>query len=239
MTEIKDDTLLILKDCIVLGGSGFPFTPGQSSNISFCDGFVICRSRDSIAKFSFLEVIDVSVTGPGTVTTGGGFIGGGFGVEGALEGIAIAGVLNMLTTKKKIHTFVTLTTNFGELHLHYGAMDPAPLRIYLSAVFVQLRRLDPKWIREREQLISSHLENGLITPEEAGIFKSRLTSSPTWLDPKVEVEAQRLLDEMSSKEDPKGLCPNCEKVISLHSETCKYCRANFGQYASWSVTPIT
>lgn len=239
MTAVGDGPTLILKDCIVLGGSGFPFTPGQSCTVSFCDSVVICSSRDAIARFSLLELIDVSVTGPGTVTTGGGFIGGGFGVEGALEGIAIAGVLNMLTTKKKIHTFVTLTANFGELHLHYGAMDPAPLRIYLSSVFVELRRLDRKWIKERQQFIVSHLEDGLITAKEADTFKARLTSPPVWPNPKEEAEAQRLLEENASNQGPKGLCPSCDKVIPLHSETCKYCRANFGQYASWSVTPIS
>lgn len=238
MTATGDSATLILKDCIVLGGSGFPFTAGESSTISFYDNSVTCSGRDSLARFSLLELIDISVTGPGTVTTGGGFVGGGFGVEGALEGIAIAGVLNMLTTKKKIHTFVTFTTNFGELHLHYGAMDPAPLRIYLSPMFVKLRQLDQKWILGREQLIASHLKNEFITNEEAGIFRSRLTSPPVWPDPKAEAEARRLLDEKSANEGPKGLCPSCDKVIPLDSETCKYCRANFGQYASWSVTPI-
>ena len=239
MTETGDRGLLVLKDCIVLGASGFPFSPGSSSNISFFDGFVTCSSRDARARFSLLELVDVSVTGPGTVMTGGGFIGGGFGVDGALEGIALAGVLNMLTTKKKIHTFVTLTTNFGELHLHYGAMDPAPLRIYLSPVFVELRRLDPRWVQEREQVIATHLANKLITAEEADAIKVRLTSPPVWPTLEADTEAQRLLDETDSNEVPRGLCPNCEKVIPLHSETCKYCRANFGQYASWSVTPLT
>ncbi len=239
MTESGESPVLILKDCIVLGASGFPFFPGNSSTVSFCGGAVTCSGPESIARFSLVELIDITVNGPGTVTTGGGFIGGGFGVEGALEGVALASVLNVLTTKKKIHTFVTLTTNFGELHLHYGAMDPAPLRIYLAPVFVELRRLDPRWIQEREQVIAAHLANQSITAEEADVLKARLFRPPVWPNPKAEAEAQRLLDEKASNEGPKGLCPSCDKVIPLHSETCKYCRANFGQYASWSVTPIS
>jgi hypothetical protein len=39
---------------------------------------------------SYLEVDQINIGGPGTVTTGAAFTGGGFGVSGAIEGIAIA-----------------------------------------------------------------------------------------------------------------------------------------------------
>ncbi|CUK24114.1 hypothetical protein [Achromobacter insuavis] len=238
MPENIDSSVLILKDCIVLGSGGFPFMAGNTVTVSFSSTVVTCSGLESVARFSMVEVVDLAITGPGTVVQGGGFIGGGFGVEGALEGVAIAGVLNMLTSRKKIHTFVTLTTNFGELHLHYGAMDPSPLRIYLSPVFVGLRRIDKKWMKEREWLISSHLESGFITAEDAKMFRERLIHTPAWPNPKAETEAERLAIEKNLNDAPQGLCPNCEKVIPLHSETCRYCNANFGEYASWSVTPI-
>src|SRR5262249_16799941 len=77
------------------------------------------------------EIVDFSITGPGTVTTGGGFIGGGFGVAGALEGMAVAAVLNALTSRTKVHTFIGLVTHQGELFLHYEGMEPGALRIAL------------------------------------------------------------------------------------------------------------
>lgn len=37
---------------------------------------------------------------------------------------------------------------------------------------------------------------------------------------------------------PSGICLNCEKVILLHSEECKFCSAEFGEHSVWSVKPF-
>ncbi len=131
MRATGDNAILILKDCIVLGASGFPFTAGESSTISFHDNSVTCSGRESIARFSLLELIDISVTGPGTVTTGGGFVGGGFGVEGALEGIALAGVLNMLTMEKKDPYIRDIHNKFRRVASTLWRHGPCPIA-YLS-----------------------------------------------------------------------------------------------------------
>ncbi|HUH59623.1 MAG TPA: hypothetical protein VL001_06035 [Candidimonas sp.] len=234
--ESRTNHSLILKDCTVLGASGFPFSPGDTIALVFKHNVVRCSGRSYLAELSLLELAELSVSGPGTLVTGGGFIGGGLGVEGALEGIAIANVLNALTTKKKTHTFVTLTANFGELHLHYGSMDPGAVRVFLSDVFVRLRNMNSQWRQSREQLIDDQLAKGSISGTEADTLKSRLASQPIWTDLASEAKAQRLLGE--SAEGPKGTCPSCDHTISLHSEHCQYCRANFGRYSSWSVIPI-
>lgn len=231
-------TTLILRDCTVLGASGFPFTPGEIISLAFKDHTVSCRSPARAARFSLLELAELSVTGPGTVVSGGGFIGGGFGVEGALQGMAIAGVLNALSTKKNIHTLVTLTTNFGELHLHYGAMDPGPLRIYLADVFAALRRLNGRWREEREAIIAAQLAQGAISADEAALLKARIGAAPVWPDLANDADAPDALEAGAFLHDPEGICPSCDKVIPLNSETCKFCKANFGQYASWKVLPL-
>jgi len=171
------------------------------------------------------------------VVTGGGFIGGGFGINGALQGMAIAAALNAITIKKKIHTLVALTTNFGELHLHTSAMDPGPLRIYLSDVFVRLRRLDPHWTQARKQIIDAHLHVGAISPEDAQVLKDRLSSPPVWPSIEEQLEEQRKFAN-DGDAAPQGRCPSCERIIPLFSEECPFCNANFGKYASWSVIPI-
>jgi hypothetical protein len=51
-----------------------------------------------------VEVQAVVIGGPGLVKSGGGFIGGGSGAVGAVEGMAIAAVLNALTTFRVTHT---------------------------------------------------------------------------------------------------------------------------------------
>ena len=242
MTYPNNVDIPVLAECVVIGSSGFPFAAGDVINLAFDGVTVSCRAAEQAALFSLVEVVEISITGPGSVTTGGGFLGGGFGFEGAMQGIAIASVLNMLTTKTKIHTFVSLITNFGELHLHYGSMEPGVLRMSLSGVYSQLRRFDPNWIQKRQDLITAQLEAGKISTEQAQTLSVRLASGPLWPNPKGDAEAKRLIEqqerEAALEAGPKGTCPDCEKIIPLESERCPFCKANFGEYSSWKVRPL-
>lgn len=228
----------ILHECTVLGAPEFPFLLGDSVNLVFEGGTVSCNSATRTIPFSLIEVADLSVNGPGTVVTGGGFIGGGLDVDGALTGKAIAGVLNALTSKKMTQTFIVLTTNFGELHLHYGLMEPTALRIFLGSIFVRLRFLNTQWHHERVRVIENQLASGTISDAEAETFKTRLTSPPNWSAPILEAEKAHQEHQRLTDLGSKGTCPNCDQIIPLLSETCPHCRANFGQYASWSVIPL-
>jgi hypothetical protein len=55
-------------------------------------------------------VTAVEICGPGARRTGGGFIGGGFDLQGAAEAMLIAAALNMLTTRTTINTVICLQT---------------------------------------------------------------------------------------------------------------------------------
>ncbi|WP_164461339.1 hypothetical protein [Alcaligenes faecalis] len=238
MIERSQAVPIILNGCTVLGAPGFPFSPGETINVTFDGDTLGCSSSSRMAQFSLIEVADISVTGPGTTVTGGGFIGGGMGVDGALTGMAIAGVLNALTSQKTTQTFIVLTTNFGELHLHYSLMEPAALRLFLGDVFVRLRFLNTQWRHERLQVIKDQLANGTISHEQAALFEARLNSPPDWPNSTAQVQNLRLENERLAEHGPKGTCPNCDKIIPLLSETCPHCKANFGEYASWSVIPL-
>lgn len=71
---------------------------------------------------------------------GGGFIGGGFGLDGAVSGMLIAGVLNALTTRTSVLTVVALTTTDGEVWFANTSVEPAALRVELAPAFVMVRR---------------------------------------------------------------------------------------------------
>jgi hypothetical protein len=96
-----------LEQCTLLGGCGYPFAGGQRLDVYFSSDSIRLRvsEESGAAEIFYPEVVDLVVTGPGVVTTGGGFIGGGFDFEGALQGMGIAAVLNLLTTRTKVHTF--------------------------------------------------------------------------------------------------------------------------------------
>jgi hypothetical protein len=163
----------VLEGCTYLGGCSYPLAPGDSATLSFGTAALSIRLPDG-ASFSvpYVELASIDISGPGTTTTGGSFMGGGFGVEGALEGIAIATVLNTLTTKSKVHTFVSLITNIGELHLHYRGMEPGALRVALAPIYATLRRLDPVWRQGRLAALQfAQTQDVLSEPEFAQLSK--------------------------------------------------------------------
>lgn len=164
-----------LQNCACLGGCNYPCSPGDLATLSFGSDALSIHLPDG-ASFSVLyfELVSIDISGPGTTTAGGGFIGGGFGVTGALQGMAIAAVLNALTTKSKIHTFISLITNIGELHLHYDGMEPGALRIALAPIFVTLRRLNPAWRSERLTALQFAQAQGSLSETDFVHLSSRL-----------------------------------------------------------------
>ncbi len=236
-------TEISLKGFLCLGSAEFPFAPGEQVDMLFAQSGVILQGKTRSARFSYFELAELEITGPGTVTTGGGFVGGGFGVEGALQGMAISAILNGLTTRSKIHTFITLITNFGELHLHYDKMEPSALRVVLASVFQRMRSCDPNWRKQRISVLHLAKDSGEISQQEFEGHLSRLNASPVWPDPVAEealrkqeaAERKRLADAQS----PQGICPNCDSQISIYSDECPRCRASFGHGSAWTVKPLT
>lgn len=130
-----------LHSCEVAGGAGFPLRVGDIVNVSFSeDGYAIHtqESEDSITG-DYEHLVRVALSGPGRETSGGGFIGGGFGLEGAAIGMGIATILNAVTTNTTVTSIIELTTTDGELFLVNGSEEPGTLRFILSPVLVRLR----------------------------------------------------------------------------------------------------
>lgn len=129
----------------VLGGYGLPLRPGSLGSIDFrSDGITIRAEAIDPVLVPYAETVDLHFGGPGTVTTGGGFIGGGVGIEGAMEGMAIAGVLNAVTTKTTTLTIVKLTTSTLEVILSTSAMAPERMGIVFAPAFGRVRAARPK-----------------------------------------------------------------------------------------------
>lgn len=107
-----------------------------------------------------VDFLHVSGRGEITTTTDAGFIGGGFGVEGALEGIAIAALINSITrkTKTSIETFVHLRARRTEVLMLETTTPPDILSVRLGPAFDLID--DAKQRRDRlnqnEGLIDEH-----------------------------------------------------------------------------------
>jgi hypothetical protein len=129
-----------LHGCAVLGGFDFELGPGEPVHL-VVETERLVLDHDQRGVIDSIQVRDLSafeIFGPGAVTTGGGFFGGGFGVVGAAAGIAVAAALNAITTRTKIITLIRIATGRRELFLHYGELEPGALRIELSPLIVNL-----------------------------------------------------------------------------------------------------
>jgi hypothetical protein len=130
---------VLLDDVTVIGGSGWPLKPDRSIWCVFSDDRVeINASRQRLLEIPYDEIEGIQLHG-GAEASGGGFIGGGFGLEGAAFGIMAATALNALTTTTKTHTLIEITTCKGELFLLYKGAEPGALRILLSHAFTRIR----------------------------------------------------------------------------------------------------
>lgn len=227
MTEAEE---LWLPGCTVLGGSGYALPVGTKVTVGFGHSlFTLHVPADRTEEISYPEVVSIAITGPGRVTTGGGFIGGGFGVTGALEGMALTAVLNTLTTHSEVHTILEIITHRGELFMHYGEMEPGALRIVLSSVFTRLRELDPIWLADRLQRLAALRDRGILNAEQFERLAHQLTTPARVISESPLAGISRFMkDKLAS-----GLCPKCDAYSAFNSETRRgflTCEVCGGQY---------
>lgn len=144
--EVNTENLpeMFIEGCIVVGGYGHHIVNGLPVIMIVLEG---CLKFQSIQgelynSIEINDIVNVNIGGPGATTTGGGFIGGGFGLAGALEGILVSTALNSLTTKTRITTIVQITAPSSEYIIVNSLMTPIQLDIALSPVLGRLRARD-------------------------------------------------------------------------------------------------
>lgn len=142
-STLADALSLTVDACTVLGGSG-PWTlrAGDHVSLVFSEGALTVEKAGVVVvpptSYGALRALDLD--GRGEVQQGGGFVGGGFGLEGILGGIALAAVLNAATTSTSVETVLRVEYDDGELILAHTKWTPVQLRITLSEVFMAMRR---------------------------------------------------------------------------------------------------
>lgn len=161
----------------LLGGSGFDVEFGAVCSVLSLPDAVDVRAEVGgvgVATIPYADVIGLDIAG-GVTTRGGGFIGGGFGLEGAAEGMLVASFLNSLTTKTSIDTGLAIASINRELLLNHNSITPQELRQRLSPLFTRFNAAkhqsgpaasatdDP--IADLERLADLR-DRGLLTAEE-------------------------------------------------------------------------
>lgn len=138
----RADWRTFVDECVILGGAGIPFSPGDLVRFDFDAVALSVRHKPGLAEglsVPWRDVTGLSVEGPGKTTHGPVFFGGGFGVRGALTGIAIASLLSALTRTTQVTTILHVELRNGEIYAYNGQTEPFPLRVSLSPAFVALR----------------------------------------------------------------------------------------------------
>ncbi len=144
LAELKAATIGYVPDMIFLGGHApeSELAVRGSYDLRFlADSMAVFPSRrtNALVQVPYRDIDVVDIGGPGLVKSGGGFVGGGFGVAGAVESMAIATALNTLTTKTKIRTVVRIQAVQCELFLLCTTAGPEALRIGLSQALGAIR----------------------------------------------------------------------------------------------------
>lgn len=172
--------------CVYLGGANVAIPVKAEVDLFFgADDIRVYRSpafQDStaITALSYASQFGVELSGPGRFKTGGGYIGGGVGLVGAAEGMAIASVLNALTTRTQVISVIAVLSAEYEGFFLCQQHSPDELRHYLAPVFLRARQLGQRssdyeqgqspigaadFVATLERLASLH-QAGVLTDEE-------------------------------------------------------------------------
>ncbi|MET3808616.1 hypothetical protein ABIB25_005646 [Nakamurella sp. UYEF19] len=177
----------IVKSCSFLSGAYLPLSQGDEVELVFRElrleiyrGLALAQNKPLHVMW-FDKSFTVDLSGPGQVTSGGGFVGGGSGLVGGAEGIAIASVLNRLTTKSSIISVLKIADDGHEGFFLHTEQTPVQLRQQLSPVFVRLRQQERQlssagpddFIGRLERLVAMH-RAGALTDTEFATAKTAL-----------------------------------------------------------------
>lgn len=136
-----------------VGGHGWAPSAGKAVALGFADEGLIVAGPTEATLLHWSDIHSLEFGGPGLTVSGGGFIGGGFGVGGALAGMAVATVLNSLTTKAAVNSLAFLQAKGGGVVLHTSQYTPDSLRIVFSAVLGALAERATKTSASRPPMI--------------------------------------------------------------------------------------
>lgn len=198
VSESPHHPLVTLHKTVFLGGylPGGELAVRDQYHIEFLEDriwVVQWRAKMILAELPYTEIEDLEIGGPGVVKTGGGFAGGGFGVAGAIEGMAIASVLNGLTSRTSVKTVLRIQGTAFEIFLLNTKLTPERLRIELSRPLAAIRsarasdlaqglrdQVPAESLSAVEQLskLADMLERGLLTREEFELMKANLIQTP-------------------------------------------------------------
>jgi hypothetical protein len=175
---------VLIEDALLLGGFGYALVQKSACHLDFGEAEVTVAGWGASGPKNFsipyVELTSLSIGGAGKVQEGGGFAGGGFGLEGFAIGATVAGLLNAMTTRHRIETVIGLQSRQGELVFLCTTIEPASLQLSLSRVRALVRQAsntaqasEPGVAAELSKL-ADLVERGFLDRDEFDRAKERL-----------------------------------------------------------------
>lgn len=173
----------IVDDAVLIGGYSHGLAVERSHKIAFgYEGVVITSNDAPGAPYGrrYEDLIAVNVDGSGAVTTGGRFIGGGFGATGILEGLVVAAVLSKLTERTTIHTYVEIQDQSSHMVFFTDATTPSALKVALKPVWAKMRTVrsanttSGQGVIERLERLANLRSQGALSEEEFDQLKQQI-----------------------------------------------------------------
>jgi Short C-terminal domain len=175
----------LIANCILLGGHGFDIRAHAKRSLAFQeDDLEVLHGKTVDVSIPLTDLTHLELGGPGAYRKGGGFVGGGFGLEGFAIGALVASTLNSLTTRTKVESLIGVQAGQRELIFMSSRDTPDALRIRLSRVLGRIRAnagagessgsRDPV---DRLAKLGDLLERGLVTQSEFDDAKAKLLDS--------------------------------------------------------------
>lgn len=176
---------------VMLDGAGWAPEIGSRCLLDVYRDRIELGSTVAMSVVTLDSLRDLRVGGQ-SVTSGGGFFGGGFGAKGAVEGMLISTVLNSLTTKKSKWVTIRIVADGGWVDLRLDNYDVLPVRNTLrvladwvianqssdpySAAPDSPASSEPDLIASLDRLVE-HRNSGVLTEAEFLAAKSRLLNA--------------------------------------------------------------
>jgi hypothetical protein len=170
-----------IRRVVYAGGHGAPLERGARYDVTFFERALSFSQRDAqVAYLSYEEIEGIDVSGPGAYRDGRRFVGGGFGLAGAAEGMLIAVALNALIGTTTIESILRVKGPRTELFVVTDAATPRQLTIELSPISALLARAEraapaTAFADELERLARLH-EQGALTEGEFEAAKRKVIS---------------------------------------------------------------
>lgn len=122
-----------------VGGYGTELAPGEECVVAASGRGICATGLGSVLLKPADRLRAVQLGGIGAYTTGGGWVGGGFGISGALEGAAFASLMNTLTTRRHIDCLVRFVFDDAEAAFSLTSDTPQRLQLDASALLAAMR----------------------------------------------------------------------------------------------------